>query len=290
VTGALWSIASGVGFGFSQSLNRRGMGATDDAYLTTFVQLLVAAVVLVSASAASEDLGMIADATPWSLVLFAIAGVVHFLFGWTFLNLSQKRIGAARTAPLLVTTPLFGLVIAAVFLGEMPPALALLAIVPVIIGAYVLEGGGQEARGRDAVFGLGTALMWAISAVLTLEALEGLPSPLLGVTIGMLAAVAAYGAALLVHRARYGLGGLTRSAMPFKLAGAVVLALATWARLVALEQIEVAVVLALNLVCVPVVLLLAPILMGRHVERVTARIWGGAALVVFGTLSLITVG
>jgi hypothetical protein len=49
-------------------------------------------------------------------------------------------------------------------------------------------------------------------------------------------------------------------------------------------------VLALNLVCVPVVLLLAPILMGRHVERVNARIWGGAALVVFGTLSLITVG
>jgi hypothetical protein len=47
------------------------------------------------------------------------------------------------------------------------------------------------------------------------------------------------------------------------------------------------VVLALNLLAVPTVLLLAPVIAGRHLERVDARIWLGATLVVAGSLALI---
>jgi drug/metabolite transporter (DMT)-like permease len=220
-------------------------------------------------------------------VAFAVAGVVHFLFGWTFLNLSQQRIGAARTAPLLTTTPLWGLALAAVTLGQLPRAIVLAALAPMVAGAYVLSGGGREAHGRDAIFGLATALMWAISAVLTLEALEGLPSPLLGVTVGMLAAVPSYAIALLLHRSRHGLGGMSRGSLGIKVAAATLLAMATWWRLLALDDAEVAVVLALNLLSVPVTLLLAPLLVGRQLEPVTLRVWVGATLVVAGTLSLI---
>jgi hypothetical protein len=46
-------------------------------------------------------------------------------------------------------------------------------------------------------------------------------------------------------------------------------------------------VLALNLLSVPVVLLLAPVVAGRHVERVTAGLWAGAGLVVSGALVLV---
>ena len=45
--------------------------------------------------------------------------------------------------------------------------------------------------------------------------------------------------------------------------------------------------LALNLLSVPVVLFLAPIIAGRHVERVTAGLWAGAGLVVSGALILV---
>ena len=186
-------------------------------------------------------------------------------FIMTFQTLSQHRIGAARTAPLLTTTPLFGLVIAAVTLGQIPRAAVLLAIAAMLAGAYVLSGGGSEARGLDAVFGIATAAMWATSAVLTLEALEGLPSPLLGVTVGMLAAVPSYAVALLVHRRRHGLGGMARASFALKIAAAVLLALATWWRL------------------------LAPLVVGRRLEAVTIRLWVGAALVMTGTLSLIAV-
>lgn len=289
VTGSLWAVASGVGFGVFQTLNRRALSGIDDAYVSTFLQLVVAAAVLVLASVTTQDLGLLTDAQAWALVAFAAAGVVHFLFGWTFLNLSQQRIGASRTAPLLTTTPLFGLLIAAL-LGEVPSALALVAIAPMVAGAYLLSGGGRESRGPDAVFGLGTALMWAISAVLTVEALDGLPSPLLGVTLGLVAAVPAYGAGVMARHARRGLGLVARRAMAIKVLAATLLALATWSRLIALDQADVGVVLALNLVSVPVVLLLAPLVVGRHIEQVDLRVWLGAALVVTGTLSLIAVG
>ncbi|MDP9294754.1 MAG: hypothetical protein M3O90_10100, partial [Actinomycetota bacterium] len=57
----------------------------------------------------------------------------------------------------------------------------------------------------------------------------------------------------------------------------------------ALDDETVGVVLALNLVSVPIVLFLAPLMVGRHLEHVTWRVWAGAVLVVAGSLALIAV-
>ena len=55
----------------------------------------------------------------------------------------------------------------------------------------------------------------------------------------------------------------------------------------ALDDASVGAVLALQLLSVPVVLVAAPLISGRHVEIVTAKIWAGAALVIVGSLLLI---
>jgi len=132
--------------------------------------------------------------------------------------------------------------------------------------------------------------MWSLSAVLTVEALEGLDSPLLGVTLGLLAATVALGGALLA-RGSFALAvrSIARNTLALKAAAAVLVAFATWFRLLALDETDVAVVLAANLVSVPVVLVLAPMLVGRHLEQADARIWGGGALVAGGILALIAV-
>jgi hypothetical protein len=49
----------------------------------------------------------------------------------------------------------------------------------------------------------------------------------------------------------------------------------------------VAVVLATNLVGVPITLVLAPLMVGRHLEQADARVWLGGLLVVVGVLALI---
>jgi drug/metabolite transporter (DMT)-like permease len=263
-----------------------------DAYLATFLQLLVALTVLVFASLTTEDVGLLGDATTLSLAYFSLAGLIHFSLGWTLLNISQMRIGAARTSPLLATTPVFGAAIAVVILQELPGALVWLGVALVTAGALVvsLERVSEVGWGvswEDALPGLATALAWAASPVLIKEGLEGLPSPLLGLTLGMIVAVLAYAVALPFRPGVEGSGLGSWDALAFKLVAGLMVGLSVWARWASLDYAAVAVVLALGLLSVPVVLLLSPLLMGRHVERVTAQVWLGAALVVIGGLVLV---
>jgi drug/metabolite transporter (DMT)-like permease len=291
VSGVLWATASGIGFGLFQSLNRRAIRGIEDPYVSTFLQLSVATAILVLASLASEDLSQLGDASGEAIALFALAGIIHFVLGWLLLNVSQMRIGASRTAPLITLTPLFGVVLAAMTLGELPSAAALAAIMPIMVGAWLLasRGSGRVAIERDSVFAFGTAFMWALSAVLTVEALEGLDSPLLGVTLGLLAATAALGGALAARGSLGAIRLIARNTLALKLFAAVLVAFATWFRLLALGETDVAVVLATNLVGVPITLVLAPMMVGRHLEQANARVWLGGLLVVAGVLVLIVI-
>ena len=291
MTGALWATASGIGFGLFQSLNRRALRGIDDAYVSTFLQLGMGTLVLVAASVATEDLTRLAAAPADSIAIFTVAGIIHFAAGWSFLNLSQKRIGAARTAPLITLTPLFGLALAIVLLGELPSPAALAAIAPMMVGAWLVAGRGRGFRlERGSEFAFGTALMWALSAVLTVEALKGFDSPLLGVTLGMVAATAGMGVGLLVRGSLGAVREIARDALLLKLFAGALVAVATWWRLLALDETAVGVVLALNLIGVPIVLVLAPLMVGSHLERVTPRVWWGAAFVIAGSLALIALG
>jgi uncharacterized membrane protein len=83
---------------------------------------------------------------------------------------------------------------------------------------------------------------------------------------------------------------LPRSGLALKMGAGAIVALATWGRWEALDLSPVGVVLALNLLSVPAVLILAPLMAGRQSEGVTLRVWVGAALVVAGSLLLILVG
>jgi drug/metabolite transporter (DMT)-like permease len=291
VTGPLLAGAAGLGFGVFQTLNRRAVAGIADAYLATFLQLVVALVVLVAASLLTEDLRALGAATAASLGWFAAAGVVHFSAGWTLLNMSQMRIGAARTSPLISTNPVFGALIAAATLRELPRLLTWAGIATVTVGALVVSlpraaDVGWSGHWRDSVWGLGTSLAWAISPVLTKKGLAGLSSPLLGVTLGMLVAVAVYAVALPLRPRGEG-RAVEWDALGFKLIAGAFVAASTCLRWLALDYSAVGVVLALGLLSVPVVLLLSPLLMGRHVEQVGAEIWIGATLVVGGSLLLV---
>jgi drug/metabolite transporter (DMT)-like permease len=288
LTGAVWAALSGLGFGVFQTLNRRTLGL--DVYVSTFIQLSIAGVVLVVASLATEDLGQLGDASAAGIAWFAAAGVLHFFGGWTFLSLSQKRIGAARTSPVVSTAPVFGVAVAALTLHESPSAAALAGILVVMAGVYLVAlarlADTSRPPLRDALFGLGSALCWAVSPVFIKHALKGLDSPLLGVTIGMLCALAVYAVMLAASGRRVRLAS-GRVLVLFQLLSGLFVGLSVWSRWFALEDADVGVVLALALISVPVVAGLSPVVMGRDVERVTPRIAGGSALVVAGALLLV---
>ncbi|HEX9122784.1 MAG TPA: EamA family transporter [Actinomycetota bacterium] len=313
MNGVLWAAVAGITFGLFQSVNR-GTLVEMDVYESTFIQLLVSSAVLVAAMVVARDLGRLSQ-VPWAAYVdFGLAGVVHFLGGWTLLNMSQKRLGAARTSPLLATVPLFGAALAAVTLHETPSVLSLVGMATIVAGVYVVQtervrrvarvSSGME--GTDAgpgsgegvplgtrlaasSFGLGAALAWAVSPVFIRKGLDQYDSPLLGVTIGVFFATSAYGLLIVARgrRRRETRGPAPRQALNWKIVAGVLVGLATWTRWYALSLSPVAVVLSLGLLSVPTVIALAPVAAGRHLERVTASVVAGSALVVAGALVLI---
>lgn len=289
MSGALWAAVSGLGFGVFQTLNRRTLSGVD-VFASTFVVLVVACVVLVGASVVTGDVHELGEASAAGVAWFAVAGLIHFFGGWTFLSLSQARIGAARTSPLVSTAPVFGVAVAAVTLHEWPSVRGVAGIAVVLAGVYLvalerLEGTGAPPA-RDAVYGLCTALCWSISPVLIKHGLHGLHSPLLGVTVGMVVALAVYaGAIAATHRpVRLAAPGV---ALAVQLAAGVFVGLSVWSRWYALESATIGAVLALGLLSVPVVTALSPVVVGRALERITPRIVVGSALVVAGALALV---
>jgi uncharacterized membrane protein len=139
---------------------------------------------------------------------------------------------------------------------------------------------------RNSLFGLGTAICFAISAIFIRNGLAGLPSPLLGVSVGMIITAVVYGVVLIFRRKQIQQGPIARDAWLFQVAAGAIVGLATWGRWIALDMAPVAVVMALGRTNVPVVIFLAPLLVGRKAERVTARVWLGAALIVAGAVIL----
>ncbi|MBI1878768.1 MAG: DMT family transporter, partial [Chloroflexi bacterium] len=134
--GAIWAVAAGVTFGLFQTVNRQAVRGMD-VYVATFIQLLVSALILTTISVFTENFTRLRSAPPRAWLYFGLAGFVHFFIGWTSLNASQKQVGAARTSSLIGTIPLFGIVLAALTLGEIPSLVAVSGMVLILGGVYL---------------------------------------------------------------------------------------------------------------------------------------------------------
>ena len=138
--------------------------------------------------------------------------------------------------------------------------------------------------------GLGTALCFSSSSIFIRYGLETIPSPLIGVTIGMVFCTFAYGLILLVRfrkQTEEKKISYSKQGILLLLFGGIFLGFGTLSRWIAIDLAPIAIVIGLSGLTVPVVLMLSPILMGRNLENVTVRIWIGAGLVIIGA-SLIT--
>jgi uncharacterized membrane protein len=162
-----------------------------------------------------------------------------------------------------------------------------------VVGVYMISASGKNLRDskwgtwRDSLFGLGTALCFAISPIFIRGGLEDLPSPLLGVTVSMGVCALAYGVGLLFRPRKAQSEPISRDAWLFQIAAAAFVGVSTWMRWIALDMAPVGVVIALGRLNVPVVILLSPFLVGKSQENVTISVWIGAGLIVAGSIVLI---
>lgn len=132
-------------------------------------------------------------------------------------------------------------------------------------------------------FALAAAASWGISPLFIRWGLDGLDSPIIGVTIGLLAAAGLYAIVLAA-----GLGpapsGEPRRAVGWIAIAGVLVAAAIAAQWTALDLTEVSTVVTLQLTASPVVVLVAPFVVGTEVERWTWRLVAGMLAVLAGSI------
>jgi drug/metabolite transporter (DMT)-like permease len=291
------ALAAATGFALFQLVNRRALTGVD-VYRGTAALLAVGSVLLLVISGLTGGLGGLADASVATLLYAAGAAFLHFFVGWTLLAWSQVRLGVARTGILIGTVPLFGALVAAAALDEPLTSFGVVGLLLVVAGVGVVSARGGHTVSRPAdvragvLAGLATALCWSVSPVLIRQALAGLPSPLAGAGIGMLACAVVYAAmVLLLGTARSERPPIERRTVRLLVLGGILVSLAIWMQSTAYDLLPVATVLALLQLTPVTVVLLAVRLGGDVLSPMAARrLWIGTVLTVVGSLILVLLG
>lgn len=318
MAGILWSLAMAAFFGMSQLSTRKGLTgiAVDQG---TFIMIVVSTGLMSGPFLWLGGPRLLAETEAAGLAYFLLAGLIHFVGGFTLMNKSISLIGAARTGSLIATTPLFATFVAAITLGELLNLPLVVGVVVVVAGvrlmgssrkdksvqeisatsasaspaAMGIVAGADRTLGlaSESAFGLLAALSWGITPVLIKKGLESLPSPIVGLTPAMAVAGLAYAIILgLRGRLRPLFPALRQKPALWQAGAGALVGLGTLCRWVALSLTSAAMVTTLSRASLLITVGLGGRLLGRDLEPVTNRVRWGATLIVLGAIIVVWYG
>ena len=220
---------------------------------------------------------------------FVAAGVFAPAIGQTLGYVGMEKIGVARSAPILNTSPIFSSIFAVFILGEVWTRQNMLGTCLVILGIIVLSSSKPAAgewRKKDVIYPLLGAVAFGVSTTLRKSGLMTVPLPLLAaaVTVGT-----AFVVLLLIIRVRGGRQALKfhRQSDGWMFGAALVNTGAILSFFSALNLGKVVRVEPL-VACNPLLTILWAAIFLRQIERLSPRIIFGALVTVAGTVLVVT--
>ena len=220
---------------------------------------------------------------------FVAAGVFAPAIGQTLGYVGMEKIGIARSAPIVNTSPIFSSVFAVFILGEVWTRQNMLGTCLVILGIIVLSSGKAAAgewRKKDIIYPLLGAVAFGISTTLRKSGLMTVPLPLLAaaVTVGT-----AFVVLLFIIQVRGGRRALKfhRQSNGWLFGAALVNTGAILSFFSALNLGKVVRVEPL-VACNPLLTILWAAIFLRQIERLSPRIIFGALVTVAGTVLVVT--
>ncbi len=99
--------------------------------------LVIAAVAANGFALVSSGPGAYGALSLRAILVFGLAGAIHFSGGWLLIGLSQRRVGVGITGLLVGATPVFTALIAWVVVGEVLSLRDLAGIALVVVGVGV---------------------------------------------------------------------------------------------------------------------------------------------------------
>ena len=234
-------------------------------------------------------LGTLQTSSLKPVLWFMLAGCLGQGMGHLASYTAIQRIGASRTSPVQASAPIWAVFFAAFFLGEEPGVAVVLGTLSIVGGVALISMGegkdvakggmGPEFR-RALIFPVFASFMYAAMPVIAKIGYAEQRTPFAAVGFAFFAAFIF----LLVVKPFLGEAGRIHAArrdVCWILLGSVFSATATGLLWYTLTFSDVTVVLPLSRTAPIWVVLLSLIFMG-DMERVNARLFGAAGLVVFG--------
>lgn len=132
--------------------------------------------------------------------------------------------------------------------------------------------------------------MWGTSPVIIRWGLDGLESPLLGLTLGLATASLLYGAGMRARARRITVAFPPVTALRWVFVSSILVAFALASQWKAWELIEISVAITLLQLATPTVVILAPLLTGDDTEYATRSLLLGMAAVVGGSMLVVWTG
>jgi DME family drug/metabolite transporter len=133
MTGIILAIVAACCWSWSAILARLGLNTGIKASAGTFVSI-ISSFLLVAVLALTTGFDDVVHLAPMALVWFGLIGIINYVLGRQFNYASINRIGVVRASPLFSTSPLFAMILAVIFIGEVVnPA--------IVIGTIIIVGG-----------------------------------------------------------------------------------------------------------------------------------------------------
>jgi drug/metabolite transporter (DMT)-like permease len=289
--GIAWALVAAVGFGVTQTMNRKSNQLVD-AYRTAFGLLVAVELVLVARGFISGDFALLENLTAQAWFYFTAAALIHFVVGWTLIALSQQRIGVARTGALVSAAPLVGVLLALPVLGESFTIYTLAGVLGVVAGVVAVSLSSPVNRASSIAgswMGLSVALLWGTSPLLIRLGLETFDSPLLGLTVGLGSALVIFAAGLLIAGPATRTGD-PRMAIGWMALGGLTGAVAIGAQWISFGLTTVAVAITVQQLAVIVVLALVPMMFHEPLEKINTLLVSGIVAMLAGTLVVVLAG
>jgi len=132
-----------------------------------------------------------------ALLVFALAGIIAQCIGRTMNYQGISKLGVSKNNTIVGTNPLFSVLIATIFLGEVftPPIYA--GIILIILGVIIIiqkKGANKVEKGKNwlLIFPLTAAMCYGVNTNIRKIGLNMLPSPIAGSTFAVSAALGVY--------------------------------------------------------------------------------------------------
>lgn len=287
-----FALVPAVLWGFSPILSKRGMAGGGSSLQAALVVVTLDCVVYWAALLVLDGPNGLLALSGTALVVFAVAGLVGTSLGRLATFAGVHRVGASVNSAGISSRPLFATLLAAGWLGEPVTPTTGLGIVVLVAGLVVLtlsKGGDVSGwRPRDLLFPISAALAFGVGNVVRRFGLTAYPDTTVvaAVAVNETAALVGLGG-YAVLRGRRDVLAAPRATYGFFAASGALTAVALFSLFAALRLGRVAVVDPIAATAPLFTTVFAAVLL-RDLERVTAGIVVGAALVVCGAALVVT--